>query len=154
MHGLQQSPISLSLQIYFLGAESGVTASNLILSHIILITSDSPLLWLPCFPSLPPSVIPFSFPPLVHCPLLPVSPSPCFRFSSFFSLISSNLPHRDWARAPASAHFERCCRPKNVRSKHMRAVFIINQLYGPLMEVISAKFMLRDLAVFSKTAAR
>lgn len=32
--------------------------------------------------------------------------------------------------------------PKNVRSKHMRAVFIINQLYGPLMEVISAKFML------------
>lgn len=34
-------------------------------------------------------------------------------------------------------------RPKNARSKHMRAVFIINQLYGPLMEVISAKFMLR-----------
>lgn len=33
--------------------------------------------------------------------------------------------------------------PKNARSKHMRAVFIINQLYGPLMEVISAKFMLR-----------
>lgn len=90
--------------------------------------------------------------------LLP--PSPCVSQSLFFflfflfSLISSNLPHGDWARAPASAHFERCCRPKNARSKHMRAVFIINQLYGPLMEVISAKFMLRDFAVFSKTAAR
>lgn len=41
-----------------------------------------------------------------------------------------------------------------MRSKHMRAVFIINQLYGPLMEVISVKFMLRDLAVLSETAAR
>lgn len=62
----------------------------------------------------------------------------------------SSLPHRDWAGAPASAHFERCCRPKNVRSKHTRAVFIINQLYGSLMEVISVKFMPRDLAVLSK----
>lgn len=154
MHRLQQSLISWSLQIYFLGAESGVTESNSILSHIILITSDSPPSWLPCFPSLPPSVIPFSFPPS-YCPLLPVSPSRCFFFFFFlFSLISYNLPHGDWARAPASAHFERCCRPKNARSKHMRAVFIINQLYGPLMEVISAKFMLRDFAVFSKTAVR
>lgn len=50
--------------------------------------------------------------------------------------------------------------PKNARSKHMRAVFIINQLYGPLMEVISAKFMLGAFfflplpAVFRETAAR
>lgn len=77
-----------------------------------------------------------------------------FSPSFFPPLISSSLPYRDWARAPASAHFERCCRLKNARSKHMRAVFIINQLYGPLMEVISVKFMLRDLAVLSKTAAR
>ena len=85
----------------------------------------------------------------------PPSPTWAFFFSFFFRLlISSNLPHGDWARAPASAHFERCCRPKNARSKHMRAVFIINQLYGPLMEVISVKFMLRDLAVLSKTAVR
>lgn len=65
------------------------------------------------------------------------------------SLICFNLPHRDRARAPASAHFERCRRPKNVHGKHTRAVFIINQLYGPLMEVISVKFMRKDLSVFS-----
>lgn len=65
------------------------------------------------------------------------------------SPIRFNLPHRDRARAPASAHFERCPRPKNVHGKHTRAVFIINQLYGPLMEVISVKFMRKDLSVFS-----
>lgn len=65
------------------------------------------------------------------------------------SPIRFNLPNRDRARAPASAHFERCRRPKNVHGKHTRAVFIINQLYGPLMEVISVKFMRKDLSVFS-----
>lgn len=45
--------------------------------------------------------------------------------------------------------FRRCCRHKNACSKHKRAVFIINQLYGPLMEVISVKFMQADLRVLS-----
>lgn len=44
--------------------------------------------------------------------------------------------------------------PKNARSKHMRAVFIINQLYGPLMEVISAKFMLQAFFFLSSPPRR
>lgn len=53
------------------------------------------------------------------------------------------------ATAPACAHFERCCRHKNVCGKHKGAVFIINQLYRPPMEVISVKFMLTDLGILS-----
>lgn len=39
------------LGISVLEAESGVTEPNSVLSHITPDTADSPLLWLPCFPS-------------------------------------------------------------------------------------------------------
>lgn len=134
--------MSRTLQTCVLGAETCVTERNSLFTHYPyrhrLATVMAAMFSQRASISYPFLFSSLCAPVIFHPPLSP-----------FLSLISFNLPHRDRARAPASAHFERCRRPKNVHGKHTRAVFIINQLYGPLMEVISVKFMPRDLSVFS-----
>lgn len=119
-----------------------VTDSNSGLSRpyrLVLNTFYAP----PCFLSSPASLILLALPLSSQC-------GRCFRtsvsFFFFFILVSLDFlqicPTETEPEHLQALTLKDVAGPKNVRSKHMRVVFIINQLYGPLMEVISAKFML------------
>lgn len=158
---------SRGAQIYFPGGRKGAAGEGrdgqrlgtFTSLSLVLNTSCAP----PCFLCSPASLIPLR-PALFS--VWPLCPHVVY-FLSFFLFLAPLDFLQICPTETESEHLQALilkdvAGPKNARSKHMRAVFIINQLYGPLMEVISAKFMLGAFfffflplpAVFSETAAR